>query len=69
MHQHVYRTELQVGLCKVCALFDQNLGSKPPSKFVKTIFQDAGKSENIVKHETKEYDKDAIEEEKNFSES
>ena len=69
MHQHVYRTELQIGLCKVYALFDQNSGSKPPSKFVKTIFQDAGKSENIVKHETKEYDKDAIEEENNFSES
>ena len=52
----------------MCTIWPK-FGSKPPSKFVKTIFEDVGKSENIVKHETKECDKDALEEEKNFSES
>ena len=40
--RHVYSKELQGGLCKVCVLFDQNSGSKPRGKFVKTVFQDAG---------------------------
>ena len=52
----------------MCTIWPK-FGSKPSSKFVKTIFEDVGKSENIVKHETKECDKDALEEEKNFSES
>ena len=41
---HVYCRELQAGLCKKSVLFNQNLGSKPQSKFVKTVFQDVGKS-------------------------
>ena len=41
---------------------------KPRSKFVKTVFQDVGKSEKITKHETKEYHKDALEKAKDFLE-
>ena len=50
-------------------LFDQNSVSKPRSKSFKTVFQDAGKSEKITKHETKEYHKDALEKAKDFLES
>ena len=34
-----------------------------------TVFHDVGKSENIAKHETKEYHKDALEKAKDFLES
>ena len=66
---HVYSKELQGCLWKVCVLFDQNSGSKPRGKFVKTVFQDVGKSEKITKHEFKEYHKDALEKAKDFLES
>ena len=33
-----------------------------------TVFQDVGKSEKIIKHETKEYHKDALEKAKDFLE-
>ena len=45
------------------------MGSKARGKFVKTVFQDVGKSEKINKHETKEYHKDALEKAKEFLES
>ena len=46
---HVYSKELQDDLCKVRVIFDQNSGSKPRGKFVKTVFQDVVKSEKITK--------------------
>ena len=49
--------EFQGGLCKVCVLFDQHSGLKPRGIFVKTVFQDVGKSEKIAKYESKEYHK------------
>ena len=42
---------------------------RPRGKFVKTIFQDVGKSEKITKHENKEYHKDALKKAKDFLES
>ena len=66
---HVYSKELQIGLYKVFVLFDQKSGSKLRVKFVKTVFQDGGKSEKIVKHENKEYHEDALERAKKFLES
>ena len=63
---HFYSKELQGGLYKGSALFDQNLGSKPRGKFVKTVFQDIGNSEKIAKHEPKECHKDALDKARNF---
>ena len=51
---------LQGALCKVCILFDQNLESNPRGLFIKTVFQDISKSENLVRPETKEYHEDAL---------
>ena len=59
----------QTMACKVCVLFDQNSGSKPRGKFVKTVFQDVSKPEKIAKHETKEYHQGALEKAKDFLES
>ena len=51
---------------KICVLSDQNSRSNPRDKFVKTAFQDVGKSENIGKHEIKEYKKDTLEKAKDI---
>ena len=41
---HVYSKELQEGLYKYCALFDDD-GTHQRGKFLKTVFQNIGKSE------------------------
>ena len=65
---HVYSKELEGGLCKACVLFDENSGSKLRGRFVKTAFQDVGKSEKISEHESKDYHIHAMEKAKAFIE-
>ena len=50
----------------VYVIVDQHLGLKPWHKFVKTVFQDVGKFENIDKHESKMCHKHALEKAKDF---
>lgn len=51
---------------KICVLSDQNSRLNPRDKFIKTAFQDVGQSENIGKHENKEYKKDTLEKAKDI---
>ena len=53
---HFYSKDLQAGLCKYCVLFDDD-DTWQCRKFVKTIFQDIGKSEKIKEHQLTEYHK------------
>ena len=63
--QHVFSKELQGGLCKYCLLFDDD-DTRQSGKFVKTIFQDIGKSEKIKEHELTEHQKRNAEQAKFF---
>ena len=45
---HVYSKELSGGLCKACVLFDKSTTNR--GIFVKNIFQDVSKPEEITEH-------------------
>ena len=61
---HVYSKELQGGLRKYCVLFDDD-DTRQSGKFVKTVFQDIGKSE-IKEHQLTECHKRNAEKAKHF---